>query len=78
MSNANTHNVQLLKTANVWMLLTFLTFCLCTWIAYAFEQQLPLYTVTLLHVSQMILAGVFKVSYVVRLVSQKQLGLAVR
>lgn len=72
------NNTLLLKLANTSMLVTLLAFVGSAILAYGYEQQFPLMIVTMLHVSQMILAGFFKVSYVVRLVAQKQLGLTVR
>ena len=71
-------NESLLKRANICMLIFLLSFIVATVVAYGYEQQLPLMLVMCLHVSQLILAGAFKLSYVVRLVAQKQLGLAVR
>ena len=68
---------KILSLANASMLITFLAFFACAILAYGWENQLPLIMATLLHVAQMFLAGFFKVSYVVRLVSQKQLGLEV-
>lgn len=68
----------LLHLANSSMLLSFIAFIVSAVLAYGLENELPLLIVTILHVSQMFLAGFFKVSYVVRLVAQKQLGLVVR
>ena len=67
----------ILRIANLSMLLTFLAFVAAVILSYGFESTLPLWSITLLHVAQMFLAGLFKVAYVVRLVSQKQLGLEV-
>ncbi|MCC2615908.1 hypothetical protein LJ739_06615 [Aestuariibacter halophilus] len=69
---------RLLQCANATMLFSLLAFIASVVLSYRFESQLPLLLVTTLHVSQMLLAGVFKVAYVVRLVTQKQLGLVVR
>ena len=69
------HNL-LLKLANASMLTTFVIFVTCAVLAYGFESHFPLLGLSLLHVAQIMLAGLFKVSYVVRLVAQKQLGLA--
>lgn len=66
-----------LHTANMFMLFSFLAFLVATVLAYWFEEQLPLQVVVFLHVAQLILSGMFKVAYVIRLVSQKQLGLTV-
>lgn len=68
----------LLKFANVSMLTTLLVFVFCAVFAYGFDNHLPLLGLTLLHVAQIILAGFFKLSYVVRLVAQQQLGLTIR
>ena len=68
---------QILKSANTSMLLTFIAFISSAILAYGFESQLPLMFIAFLHVAQLFLAGCFKISYVVRLVAQKQLGLAV-
>jgi hypothetical protein len=71
-------NVVLLKFANATMLTTLVVFVICVVLAYGFDNLFPLLGLTLLHVAQIILAGLFKVSYVVRLVAQQQLGLAIR
>ena len=67
-----------LKLANVCMLVALLTFGFCVWMAYGFDDRLPLMIVVLMHVAQIVLAGVFKFSYVLRLVAQKQLGQSLR
>lgn len=66
-----------LKYANWTLALGFIAFCFAFYVAYAYESALPLLLVSVLHVLQLLLAGVVKVAYVVRLVSQKQLGLTV-
>ena len=71
------NNAKLLGFANASMLLTGLSFLIATYIAYGYESALPLVIVATLHVSQLVLAGFFKISYVVRLVAQKELGLTV-
>ena len=68
----------LLKLANTSMLATFVVFVVCVVLAYGFDNYFPLLGLTLLHVAQIVLAGLFKVSYVLRLVAQQQLGLAIR
>jgi hypothetical protein len=70
------NNHALLSWANKSMGFCLISFIFATVGAYGFEAQLSLITVTLLHVSQLVLAGVFKLSYVARLVAQNQLGLA--
>ena len=72
------NNILLLKFANATMLTTLVVFVICVVLAYGFDNLFPLLGLTLLHVAQIILAGLFKVSYVVRLVAQQQLGLAIR
>lgn len=68
----------LLKFANASMLTTLLTFVVCVVLAYGFGNHFPLLGLTLLHVAQIVFAGLFRVSFVVRLVAQQQLGLAIR
>jgi hypothetical protein len=72
------NNTVLLKLANTTMLTTLVVFVICVVLAYGFDNHFPLLGLTLLHVAQIALAGLFKVSYVVRLVAQQQLGLAIR
>ena len=55
-----------------------MVFVACVVLAYGFDNHFPLLGLTLLHVAQILLAGLFKVSYVLRLVAQQQLGLAIR
>lgn len=72
------NNILLLKLANATMLTTLMVFVICVVLAYGFDNHFPLLGLTLLHMAQIVLAGLFKVSYVVRLVAQQQLGLAIR
>jgi hypothetical protein len=72
------NNLLLLKLANASMLTTLMVFVVCVVLVYGFDSHFPLVGLTLLHVAQIVLAGLFKVSYVVRLVAQQQLGLAIR
>lgn len=67
----------MLSLANRFMLFTLLLFIVSVALAYGYETSLPMMVVAVLHVLQLVLAGVFKVAYVVRLVAQKQLGLTV-
>jgi hypothetical protein len=60
------------------MLTTCIVFVICVVLAYGFDKHFPLLGLTLLHVAQIVLAGFFKVPYVLRLVAQQQLGLAIR
>lgn len=71
-------NTLLLKLANTSMLTTLVIFVICVVLAYGFDHHFPLLGLTLLHISQIVLAGLFKLSYVVHLVAQQQLGLAIR
>ena len=66
-----------LTLANHSMLTTGIAFAIATYLAYGLENTLPLAVIALCHVAQIVLAGLFKVSYVVRLVCQKQLGMEV-
>lgn len=70
-------NQSRLKFANFTMLASALAFVIATYLAYGLESYLPIAVVAVSHISQIVLAGVFKVSYVVRLVYQKQLGMDV-
>lgn len=72
------NNTLLLKLANASMLTTLVIFVICAVLAYGFDNHFPLIGLTMLHVVQILLAGLFKLSYVVRLVAQQQLGLAIR
>lgn len=69
---------KVLILSNYSMLIFFLAFVIAAGLSYGFEAELPMFIVALLHLAQLLLAGFFKVAYVIRLVSQKQLGLAVR
>lgn len=72
------NSILLLKLANASMLTTFVVFVGCVILAYGFDNHFPLLGLTLLHVAQILLAGFFKVSYVLRLVAQQQLGQTIR
>ena len=67
----------LLKLANFSMLFTCVAFIISATLAFGYEEKFPLMFVASLHVAQLFLAGLFKMSYVIRLVALKQLGLAV-
>lgn len=60
------------------MLLTLILFISCVILAYGYEAYFGLITLTLLHVSQIVLAGLCKLSYVLRLVALSNLGLALK
>ena len=70
-------NLKRLRLANQSMIATSLAFLIATCIAYGLENYLPLAVIAICHIAQIILAGLFKISYVLRLVYQKQLGLEV-
>ena len=65
---------KLLIYANNSLITSLLIFIISLFFAYGLESQLPLLVVTLLHIFQLLLAGIFKLSYVARLVAQQQLG----
>lgn len=69
---------RLLHAANGGMVFFLIAFAVSVYGAWGMEKQLPLMVVTLLHVAQIVTAGLFKVSYVFRLVAQSQLGQELR
>lgn len=71
-------NRLLLKMANLSMVFTCVAFIISATLAFGYEDKFPLLFIASLHVAQLFLAGLFKMSYVLRLVALKQLGLAVR
>lgn len=71
------NQLKTLKLANATMAATAACFVLTLFLAYGLEDSLPLLLLTFLHVFQILLSGLFKVSYVIRLVTQKQLGMEV-
>lgn len=71
-------NQRLLTSANIAMVVTLLLFLTAVVLAYGFDEYFGLYTLVLFHITQLVFAGLFKLSYVVRLVAQKQLGYAIR
>lgn len=68
----------LLLIANTAMVFTLLLFIISVVLAYGFDQSFSMLTLTFLHISQIILAASFELSYVLRLVAQDKLGLALR
>ena len=70
--------IVILRAANTGMVLTFVLFLSAVLLTYVTEIDIPLFTTVLLHLSQIIMAGLFKVAYVVRIVSLKELGYEVR
>ncbi|MBL4742582.1 MAG: hypothetical protein COB75_06680 [Idiomarina sp.] len=64
----------LLRTSNTSMVVFLLLSIVVFYLAWFQEQNLPLMVLVFLHLSQVILAGLFKVAYVFRLIAQNQLG----
>ncbi|ASG65642.1 hypothetical protein CWC33_11180 [Idiomarina sp. X4] len=64
----------LLKTSNTSMVVFLLLSIVVFYLAWFQEENLPLMLLVFLHLSQVILAGLFKVAYVFRLIAQNQLG----
>lgn len=69
---------KLLKGANIAMMIFLGLFLLVAYLAWGLEAQFPLMVVAVLHFLQILLAGLFKLSYVVRLIAQNQLGQPLR
>ncbi|MEM0910153.1 MAG: hypothetical protein AAGJ37_04220 [Pseudomonadota bacterium] len=63
-----------LKMANVALGIFTAGFCVSLIIAFGFEQHLSIWTSVFSHISTILFASMVKISYVVRLVYQKQLG----
>lgn len=68
----------LLRSANTAMVVFLTLFLIVAYLAWGMEAQLPLMLIAVLHFLQILLAGLFKVSYVVRLIAQNQLGQPLR
>ena len=64
----------LLRTSNTSMVIFLVLSIVVFYLAWFQEQNLPLMLLVFLHLSQVILAGLFKVAYVFRLIAQNQLG----
>lgn len=69
---------RLLKAANTSMGVTLGLFCGAAFMAWGMEGAFNLMTTAILHLSQIVLAGLFKLSYVFRLIAQSQLGQRLR
>lgn len=67
----------LLKLGHWGMLLSFLLSCVAVSLGYFFYQGLGMLAQVVAHLMLIVLPGVFKVSYLVRLTALKQLGLPV-
>ncbi|RUO55565.1 hypothetical protein [Pseudidiomarina homiensis] len=68
----------LLRSANTAMVVFLTLFIIVAYGAWGMEAELPLMLIAVLHFLQILLAGLFKVSYVVRLIAQNQLGQVLR
>lgn len=66
---------KLFKLANVGMVFTLVFFVVLVVLSYGWEAQLPIALLAVMHVLQIFVAGFFKVFYVLRLVSLKEMGL---
>lgn len=69
---------KLLIAANSAMVFTLLCFLVAAYLAWIQGDALPLRTVAVMHMLQIVFAGLFKLSYVLRLIAQDELGLALR
>ncbi|MBY6062930.1 hypothetical protein [Pseudidiomarina sediminum] len=69
---------RLLHSANTAMVVFLVSFIIVGYFAWGMEAELPLMLVAVLHLGQIILAGLFKISYVVRLIAQHRLGRPLR
>lgn len=65
---------KLLLTSNTSMIVFLVLSVIVFYLAWFQESNLPLMLLVFLHLSQVILAGLFKVAYVFRLIAQNQLG----
>ncbi|SDB01766.1 hypothetical protein SAMN02927930_00026 [Pseudidiomarina indica] len=65
---------KLLKGANRAMVIFLALFLIVAYCAWGLEANLPLLLTAILHFLQILLAGLFKLAYVVRLIAQNQLG----
>ncbi|WP_417658196.1 hypothetical protein [Pseudidiomarina sp.] len=77
MNNSSSAN-SLLKRANTAMVVFLVLFVVVAYLAWGLEAQFPLMLIAVLHFLQILLAGLFKLSYVVRLIAQNQLGQPLR
>ena len=69
---------KLLRGANSAMIIFLLLFLVVAYLAWGLETQFPLMVIAVLHFLQILLAGLFKLSYVVRLIAQDRLGQPLR
>lgn len=69
---------KLLAGANTAMVVFLVLFLIVAYLAWGLEAEFPLMVIAVLHFLQILLAGLFKLSYVVRLIAQNQLGQPLR
>lgn len=69
---------KLLKGANLAMVIFLVLFLVVAYLAWGLEAEFPLMVIAVLHFLQILLAGLFKLSYVVRLIAQHHLGQPLR
>lgn len=67
---------KMLAAANGAMVVTLLCFLIAAYFAWIRGDEFPLRAVAVMHMLQIVFAGLFKLSYVLRLIAQKELGLA--
>lgn len=65
---------RLLFTSNTSMVVFLILSVVVFYLAWFQEENLPLMLLVFLHLSQVLLAGLFKVAYVFRLIAQSQMG----
>lgn len=65
---------RLLFTSNTSMIVFLILSVVVFYLAWFQEENLPLMLLVFLHLSQVLLAGLFKVAYVFRLIAQSQMG----
>ena len=68
----------ILKTANLALVTLFIWFVLSIIASYPLANYFSLATQVALHIGTIVIAGLFKLSYVVRCVCQYHLGMEVR
>ncbi len=66
---------KLLFLANTSLFVCFGSLIASGVMAYGYESYFPISVLVPLHISQIMLAGFIKLSYVVRLIAQQQLGI---
>ncbi len=66
---------KLFKFANWGMVTTAVAFTILVLMSYGWESHFSIILLAIMHVSQIFLAGFFKVFYVLRLIALKEMGL---